>query len=497
MSLRFSRFASLRTRFMVLAVLLTLTFTAVWGGWVWQRERGQLHLQLEREGELLASTMSIPIINALLYQELGIIEEGGLLDNFIADLMDNQQLQPLYALVVDSESRVLAHNELIEYGEQLTDPLTRAALQRDHFAAEPARYQGEDILDLQMPLRIAGKRWGALRVGVSLQPLQQQLARLEVQIILFGFVFAAGSLVLFSLVGAGLARPLILLTREVEKVPDAKPDFSRFQTRVDEIGQLQSSFSRLLERLRQSEQDRDASLQRLLLQERLVAAGQLAAGVAHEVNNPLASIEGSLHALEKRVEKEGLEYLELIRSETERISRLVNQLLDLREVEQLDCQPTDSRELFRQLDSLCRLVLKKRVNNWQAKDICRPQVLCVDVDKLKQVVLNLLLNAADAAGKNGEVEVAIYDDEDDYCISVSDTGPGVQAGESEKVFDLFYTTKAPGKGTGIGLAMSRSIAEQHGGSLRLLPREEGGAQFLLRVPLNAHGCEDGEQNSAD
>jgi signal transduction histidine kinase len=496
MSLRLSRFTSLRTRFMGLAVLLTLTFTAVWGGWVWQRERNQLHLQLEREGELLVSTMSIPIINALLYQELGIIEEGGLLDNFIADLMANQQLQPLYALVVDSEARVLAHNELIEYGKRLVDPLTRAALQREYFAAEPSRYRGEDVLDLQMPLRIAGKRWGALRVGVSLRPLQQQLAGLEVQIILFGFAFALGSLILFSLIGAGLSRPLILLTREVEKVPDADPDFRRLQTRVDEIGQLQGSFSHLLERLRQSEQARDASLRQLLLQERLVAAGQLAAGVAHEVNNPLAGIEGAVHALEKRIEREGGEYLELIRNETERISRLVNQLFDLREVERLDCQPIDSRELFRQLDSLCKLVLKVRVNSWRVKDLCQPQVLCVDAAKLKQVLLNLLLNAADAAGRDGEVEITVYDHEGDYCILVGDTGPGVPAAEREKIFDLFYTTKAPGKGTGIGLAMSRGIAEKHGGSLQLLQQEGRGAQLLLRLPLDAQGCGDGQQNPA-
>jgi hypothetical protein len=222
-------FISLRTRFMGLAVLLTALFSALWGLWTWNREKDLLYERLAQKGEILVSAMAIPIINALLYEEMGIISEGGLLDNFVADIMANDHLNPLYAVVIDTEGRVLAHNRYAEYGKLYSDPTTRADLAASGFVQRAIRYEGQAALDMAVPLAIAGKRWGCLCIGVPLAPLQQELKMLGTQIILFSGGFSLIALALFYLVGRGLARPLVALARQMEQVSEGS--LTAFSTR--------------------------------------------------------------------------------------------------------------------------------------------------------------------------------------------------------------------------------------------------------------------------
>jgi signal transduction histidine kinase len=99
------------------------------------------------------------------------------------------------------------------------------------------------------------------------------------------------------------------------------------------------------------------------------------------------------------------------------------------------------------------------------------------------VILNLVLNAADAVGEGKKVELQAYDFEGWYCLRVRDEGPGIPVALQERIFDPFFTTKEPGKGSGMGLAISRSIAESHGGRLEMHSEEGAGTAFTLKLPL--------------
>ncbi|ORJ59331.1 ATP-binding protein [Geothermobacter hydrogeniphilus] len=482
------RFVSLRTRFMLIALLLTLVFSGVWGFWTWQREQALLWDRIEREGEMLVSSMSIPIINALLYEELGIIEEGGLLDNFVADIMANPRLHPLYALVTDQHGKVLAHNVLSEYGKIYQDEITLTVLAADGLVIRQGKNSKGPLLDFGMPLAISGKRWGCLRLGVSLQPLQQELRLLQGRIFSFTLLFAFGAMAAFTLIGNRLSRPLIALAGDMEKVPDLTHEFTPQAGRRDEIGQLQQSFARLLGRLNQAEEERNRTLERLLDNERLATVGKLVSGVAHEINNPLAGIEGALFRIRRRSSDETLPYIELVQKEVDRIGGIVRQLLDLARAGRLEREEVDSEAFFGEIDGFVRMVLRPLGIDYQSRNLCRRQSLWIDRDKLYQVVLNLSLNAADAVQEaaptdGGRVEMLVYDADNDYCIQIKDNGPGLPPGAKQKIFELFYTTKEPGKGTGIGLAICRSIVERHHGSLELLDNEISGATFLVRIPL--------------
>ncbi len=468
---------------MLLAVVLTGTFSASWGIWTWNREKEQLRAGVSREGTLLVSTMAIPILNALLYEELGIVQEGGLLDNFVADIMSNRQLHPLYAVVLHQDGRVLAHNRLTEYGNLYQDPLTRSALSADAVVQSPLVFEGESALDFAAPLAIGGKRWGCLRVGVSLVPLEQAMARLLGRIMGFAAIFSAGALVLFYLAGRRLAYPLIALARQMEDVQESAQPYAPGPFRKDEIGHLQKSFSRMMGRLQKSEESRQASQQRMLENERLATIGMIVSGVAHEVNNPLAGIQGALYHLERKGGEDIGKYTGLIAGSVERIGRIVGQLLDLSRSGAVEMEKVESDVFFEDLAMFAKMALKGRKVLLEAKDLCPPQALILDRDKVHQVVLNLVLNAADAAPESGQITLHAYDFEGMYCIRVSDPGPGVPEAIRERIFDPFFTTKGH-KGTGLGLSVSYGIIQNHGGQIDLETEIGKGTTFSILLPLS-------------
>lgn len=484
MPLNLSRFVSLRTRFMVIAVLLTLVISAIWGYWSWQRERANLHQRLEREGAMLVSTMAIPIVNALLYEELGIIEEGGLLDNFVTEIMANPQLKPLYAIVIGSDGRVLAHNRLAEFGETYTDPLTQSALDSTGVTWFETRFENHPALDFSSPLAISGKRWGCLRVGVSLVPLQHELQVLAGRVFSFCLVFSVGALVIFAIIGNRLSKPLSTLAAQMEKVPDQTRAYQPESIRHDEIGQLQHSFARLLERLNRAEEEHEQSVNRLVENERLATVGKLVSGIAHEINNPLAGIQATLFNMQRECAGSSQRYVDIVQKEIDRIGAIVRQLLDLSRAGALEMEQIVTSDLFKELHTFAQMTLKPRLVNFTAHDHCPNRIVTVDRDKLYQVALNLLLNAADAAGEGGRVALLAYENDGDYCLEVADDGPGVSLEQQEQIFELFFTTKPPGKGHGIGLTTCRSIVERHDGRLEVKRSEWDGAAFVARFQLN-------------
>ncbi len=483
-------FFSLRVRFMVVAVILTLGSSAIWGGWTWQREHTSLRETLTREGEILVTTMAIPVINALLYEELGIISEGGLLDNFVSEIMATPRLKIRYAMVLDENGRVLAHNRLAEFGTIYDDSLSRTALAAENFIQTDILLDGERVADLAMPLAIAGKRWGCLRVGVSMEPAYAAMKRLEQQIFLFSALFSAGALLIYWLIGTWLARPIQVLTNNMENVGKDPGNLTITPDRNDEIGLLQKSFSAMLERLNRSEAERVASVNRMLENERIAAIGRIVSGVAHEVNNPLAGIEGALYQIEHKGGPQIQRYVGLVRQSIERIGRIVGQLSDLSRAGTITLKSVNSDSFFEDLAMFSRMAVKGINCRFTTENHCPPITLVLDRDKIHQVVLNLVLNAIDATCTNticanGEVALIAEWQDNRYLLRVENAGPGIPDNIIDEIFTPFFTTKEAGKGSGMGLAISRGIAEHHGGTLDYQRIGER-TVFTLTIPCAQH-----------
>lgn len=478
------RFVSIKTQFVLIAMLLVAFSSALWGWWAWKTERELLYSSLEREGQQMLTSLSSPIINALLYEEMGVIEEGGLLDNFIEEIMKNSALKVVHAFVTDQNGKVLAHNQYGEYGKVYDDPLTRLSSSEKHYVSRllPPNGSQAPVLDMAMPLHIYGKSWGTLRVAVSTAPLEEHLHVLALYIIATSIAFFLAGVFASYLIGRNMARPLQHLSEVMASVStdnlivDLPPD------RPDEIGRLQGSFRNMLDRLSRSETERERVVAQLIQSEKLASIGKIVAGVAHEVNNPLGAISASIYNIEQRSGNQERN-LELIKQGIVRIERIVRQLSDFSRTSSLELQPLASDYFFAECAEFGHMALKRYDVQLVVEDLCSlPVMLYLDKGKIQQVMLNLLINAAVASPPKSRIFFRAFQCDGCYCFNVTDHGCGIPEDMQHTVFDIFYTTKAAGEGTGIGLAICKSIVEMHGGTITLTSRP-GETVFSVCLPL--------------
>ena len=238
-----------------------------------------------------------------------------------------------------------------------------------------------------------------------------------------------------------------------------------------------------------------AAQTRILQSEKLAAVGQLAAGVMHEINNPLATIGACVEALSGRLEQRGempaaqaREYLEIIDKEVQRCTEIVDGLLDFSRPKATNRRPVN-------LSSVVEDVLFLLKHHQRFKRMTVQRDLAADLpdipanqEQLVQVFMALLLNAVDAMeGKGGVITVRTGpnpDRADEVMAEVRDSGAGIAEAELSKIFEPFYTTKAPGRGTGLGLSICYGIVQQHRGRIAVDSTPGQGTTFRVYLPID-------------
>ena len=225
--------------------------------------------------------------------------------------------------------------------------------------------------------------------------------------------------------------------------------------------------------------------QQLLQSGKLATIGELAAGVAHEINNPLFAILGLVEFLLKDAEvgTKGHERLILIQRTGLEIKEIVRALLDFAREPSDERRPVSVAGAARETVELFRRTSAAKASDLREDYTEEDTVVDGSGNQLKQIFLNLLANATHAVGgAGGEVGLAVKRDGDWVVATVSDTGPGIPENVLPRIFDPFFTTKRGTGGSGLGLSVSLGIAQAHGGTLLAENRAEGGARFVLRLP---------------
>jgi two-component system sensor histidine kinase PilS (NtrC family) len=225
--------------------------------------------------------------------------------------------------------------------------------------------------------------------------------------------------------------------------------------------------------------------QRVRRNERLAALGGLAASVAHEIRNPLAAISGSAELLGSLdLEADDARLLSVIRRESHRLSRLVDDLLAFTRPRSPQTRPVDLAQATREAchaigtdPAVAEIAIRHEVRSDDPE--VRPRAE-LDPAQLSQVLWNLLRNAAEALGGKGTIVVAVTPGEDEHTIEVSDDGPGIPAEHLERIFDPFFTTKEAG--TGFGLAIAHRVVEDNGGTITCRSTPGEGSTFTLKFP---------------
>ena len=219
--------------------------------------------------------------------------------------------------------------------------------------------------------------------------------------------------------------------------------------------------------------------------EKLVALGHLAAGVAHEIRNPLSSIKGLAKYFAERTPADGEAHqlAQVMAKEADRLNRVVSELLELVRPAHLTYQSVDLNDV---ITHSLQLISQDAASRAITLAFTAQPALCriqADPDRLKQVLLNLYLNAVHAIGRDGVITVAVRECGDGRVkVSVADSGKGMTAEQLQAIFTPYFTTKADG--TGLGLAVVQNIVEQHGGTIHAESAPGEGALFTLYLPVN-------------
>jgi len=317
--------------------------------------------------------------------------------------------------------------------------------------------------------------------------------------LLLGAHLAAGGALVFAVLYLAVARPLGRAEGMVDQLSTLRLDLD---APLDRGGPLVSRLSGALGRLTAALRDEQATTRRqvsalqlsnqrlsraqaeLAAAERLATVGKLAAGVAHEVGNPLSGILGYLSLAQARAKGDPqlADFLQRIDAEVQRIDQIVRGLLDLgRSGKGAGAAAVDAASV---VENAVRLLGKGP--DFQkvavALELPRDAAVRAESGALAQVVINLLLNAAQAMGGDGRIVVRGERSDGKLRLHVEDTGPGIAADALPHLFEPFFTTKEAGQGSGLGLAISRHLVESMGGALEAGNRPEGGARFTVTLP---------------
>jgi signal transduction histidine kinase len=457
--------------------------------------------------------------------------------------------------MVDSSGRIVASLRSEEHGSGTSDPVLMKALEKGTIVRQnevtgylPDKPEGSWVI--AAPVFRKGTKVGAFSITYPLEDMAI-LLRLHRKVI-FTFALVDGIfIVLFGgwLIGRVAVTPLLKISRGARALADG--DYStRVQIRGPrEVEALAYSFNEMADRIQEEVRKQDeqrAALERanrelkqaqreIIRVEKMASVGHLAAGIAHEIGNPLAAVLGYAAILQKETDDpEAREYLGHIERETTRIQRIISGLLEFSRPREIQVQALDMNSLARETVDL---VTPQRIFREVTVEMALAEgVLEVNGDRhqIQQAMVNLLINAAQAmegsgklwittesrilsAGEGGvprrratdhqrrratdpeNVDFAVVrnsfpdlpelrEGDPVVAVTIRDSGPGIPQEILGRVFDPFFTTKTTGEGTGLGLSITYGIMEAHGGALWAGNSEDGGAEFTILLPEKSrHG----------
>ncbi|NMB77005.1 MAG: HAMP domain-containing protein [Myxococcales bacterium] len=375
-------------------------------------------------------------------------------------------------------------------GTLLSAPVAERVLDRGEIFADRAFVVNDWYISAYEPIRDPdGEVIGILYVGLLEAPFARVRAAATGGFLATVAVTTLASLLLLFFLTRQVLKPIGRVLSMSRKVVDGDLGARVLGRYSGEMGLLVQAVNAMAEAIAR----REAELERMTRaqigqSEKLASIGRLAAGIAHEINNPLTGVLTFAHLLREKTHLEGDRGdLDVIIRETTRVREIVRGLLDF-------ARESPSRQEILDLNSVIRATLKlvrsqkefSRVVIQEALADVLPSVRG-DRNQLQQVLLNLSLNACEAMPQGGTLSVRSFNDGARVAFSVADTGCGIRPEHMEKIFEPFFTTKPIGKGTGLGLSVSYGIVQQHRGSIEVHSELERGTVFTVYLPAEASG----------
>ncbi|WP_338869248.1 sensor histidine kinase [Myxococcus stipitatus] len=481
-----------------LGLVLTLTSASILGSYGYgqfRREEADLKSSAEHEARLLGVALQVAVENAL--------RDGQAAD--VREMLESLEVKDpgVDLFVFNAQGKLVVHSwggiKTLPLIESDVHPLTGAPRSVTRFHGP----EGLSHLSFVFHLRDDdGSPLGALALVKPLDALREDLKTTRRDVLLSVLTLIVGSsLVGWMLVVLYIQRPLGRLVGAMRSVVAGDFTANVVPHQRDEVGEVVLAFNAMVKELGAARNQLTAEVEaRIALEaglrrvDKLATIGQLSAGLAHEIGSPLLILGGRAQALAARTElpEDVRRNANILVEQVERISRIVQQLLDFSRRKPLRLEEMDILVSVRAVVDLLELEARKR--NVRLEFSCPrplPRVLA-DGDGVQQVALNLLTNALRATPQGGEVRVSLTpsafqragtSERQAVCLSVEDTGPGMSEDSMKHVFEPFFSTWSSSGGTGLGLAVVKAIMTEHGGAVSVVSPEGKGGQFFVHFPV--------------
>jgi signal transduction histidine kinase len=350
----------------------------------------------------------------------------------------------LFISVLDGQFRMLAHEGSISFETKGEDAFLREVLQSPHAVSRVYRpAQGEDLFVVAKAFSLGGQPAGCILIGYSSKDIRPVLGHIRKNVALSVLFFLFFGIAAVTLIWVNQNRNLLKMKAMEDRVQ---------------------------------------------LAERLSSLGHLAAGVAHEIRNPLNAIGMGLQRLKREFlppepseKEEYLSFTELILKEIRRVNEIVEQFLTLSRPFKLDLKPSSLQELLNHLKTLFQEEASSHGITLQVQMNSGLPLVSMDMDRLTQAFINIMKNGMQSMERGGILRIETHPHRDRMEVIISDTGAGIPPEQMDKIFNYYYTTKEGG--VGLGLPIAHRIIEAHGGQLKVESRVGSGTRVTVTLPL--------------
>lgn len=447
-------------------------------------ERNSQHEAINQRGRSIADAMGILITNALIQEESGSVDKPDNIVDSISQILNRNQDLMRYVVVCDPVGRVIHATDRPLIGGFFPRALEPQAVAEAPVTGFRKGAGGDRLLEVRTTLGTPTDFRGSLAIGFSLEPVERRVADLAKRAIFAAIALMLVNSVLTAVYVETLIRPLLSLNRTMKRAGLENLGVRASARTGDEVGELADAFNRMMDELEAARDREKVQRAQLAHTEKMAAVGTLAAGVAHEVNNPLAGVLACIENMKADPDDEEArnKYLDLIVDGLNRIERTTNTLLNFSRQREMSLEETSLNHNLKHVVELVGYQLRRAGIEVRFNLDDSGAVVLGDHFQMEQLFLNLVLNAVQAMPRGGEMVLRTRVGEDTVIAEVSDTGTGIAKEILDRVFDPFFTTREVGEGTGLGLSVSDSIAAAHGGTITVESTAGVGTVFRVELP---------------